>query len=176
MSKSTMTTDTMRQTLFPASPALRAASRHLPALFLLASVLVLASGCLYRMDITQGNYLDPSQVVRLENGMTKSQVKFLLGTPMLPNGFDADRWNYFLYEKAGNKVKPTTARVTIWFKDDKVDHFVRPDNTEELAARMAAQNEAAMKSQDAVLPAPRSTLPQIPSDQPRRAPRGSGGL
>lgn len=176
MSQFTMTNETMRQTHSPARSALRPL-RRLPTLFLLASTLAFTSGCLYRMDISQGNYLDPSQVVRLENGMTKSQVRFLLGTPMLPNGFDSDRWNYLLYEKRGRSKTPTTARVTIWFKDDKVDHFDRPADTEAIAARLAAANEAAMKSQgQQALPPPKSTLPQIPADQPVRAPRGSGGL
>ena len=40
------------------------------------------------MPIQQGNLLDPSQVAQLEVGMTRSQVSFLLGTPMVPPGFD----------------------------------------------------------------------------------------
>lgn len=121
---------------------------RLPVLVCLAGVLALGSGCLYRMDIKQGNYLDPTQVVQLQQGMTKSQVRFLLGTPQVPSGFDDDRWNYYYYEKRG-KNKAFTTRLTVWFKDDKVDRFERPENTEALAAAIAEQNAKAAAAQAA---------------------------
>jgi outer membrane protein assembly factor BamE len=80
-------------------------SARLLAAFSLAGLLTLASGCLYRMKIEQGNFLDPGQVMQLQEGMTKSQVRFLLGTPMVPHGFNSDRWNYYSYEKSGNADK-----------------------------------------------------------------------
>ena len=46
------------------------------------------AACVYRMDIQQGNLLDAEQVDQLEVGMTRSQVRFLLGTPMVPVAFD----------------------------------------------------------------------------------------
>jgi outer membrane protein assembly factor BamE len=76
--------------------------------------------------------------------MTKSQVKFLLGTPMVPNGFDSDRWNYYYYVKAGNQMKtPITRRLTVWFKDDKVERFDRPADAEAIAAAIAEDNAKA---------------------------------
>ncbi|MEO8313902.1 MAG: outer membrane protein assembly factor BamE [Pseudomonadota bacterium] len=150
----------------PTSRALTAAT--------LACALSLTSGCLYRMDIKQGNLLDPPQVVQLQNGMTKSQVKFLLGTPMVPNGFDSDRWNYYYYEKIGTR-KPATMRVTVWFKDDKVERFERPANTEGAAAAMAESNAKAAAEAAATSAAPPAAPPRIranpatttPTPQPR---------
>jgi outer membrane protein assembly factor BamE (lipoprotein component of BamABCDE complex) len=155
----------MRQTPSPAAGKLRRPARGVMAALALAATLTLATGCLYRMPILQGNYPDPSQVVKLQAGMTKSQVRFLLGTPMLPNGFNSDRWNYFYYEKIGNRT-PVTMHVTVFFKDDKVDHFERPDNTEAAAAAMAASNEAAMAKPSAPVAAPRSTMPTVPVARP----------
>ncbi len=66
---------------------------------LLAGLLPASSACVYRMPIQQGNFLDKKQVDQLEPGMTRSQVAFLLGTPMIPNGFDLDRWDYYYYAK-----------------------------------------------------------------------------
>jgi outer membrane protein assembly factor BamE len=151
---------------------MRQRSRHrLLAAMALAGVVTLATGCLYRMPIQQGNFLDPTQVVQLQQGMTKSQVKFLLGTPMVPDGFDSDRWNYYFYEKAG-KQKPFTMRLTIWFKDDKVDRFDRPANTEALAAAISAQNaRAAAESAAPTVAPPRiSSTPSSPTSprQPGR--------
>ncbi len=91
--------------------------------FALLALLALASGCLYRMPIQQGNVLNPDLVAQLEPGMTRSQVMFLLGTPMLPNGFNTDRWDYYYYSKYGRTVRADTKRLTVWFKNEKVDHF-----------------------------------------------------
>jgi outer membrane protein assembly factor BamE len=117
--------------------------RRLLPLVALSAVIALTTGCLYRMKIEQGNFLDPGQVMQLQEGMTKSQVRFLLGTPMVPTGFNSDRWNYYSYEKSGNAKTATTMRLTVWFKDDKVERFERPPNTEAIAAAIEADNEKA---------------------------------
>jgi outer membrane protein assembly factor BamE len=82
-----------------------------------------ASGCVYRMTVQQGNFLDPKQVSQLQAGMTRSQVRFLLGTPMLPDAFDRDRWDYLYYEKIGRLKKPDQRRLTVWFTEDKVQRY-----------------------------------------------------
>jgi outer membrane protein assembly factor BamE len=82
-----------------------------------------ASGCVYRMTVQQGNYLDPKQVTQLQVGMTRSQVRFLLGTPMLPDAFDRDRWDYLYYQKVGRLKKPDQRRLTVFFAEDKVARF-----------------------------------------------------
>lgn len=90
-------------------------------LVLIAAAL-LAGGCLYRMDIKQGNVLLPDQVLQLETGMTRPQVSFLLGTPMVPNTFNTDRWDYYFYERQG-RHEAATRRLVVWFKDDKVERI-----------------------------------------------------
>jgi outer membrane protein assembly factor BamE len=87
------------------------------------------SGCVYRMAIQQGNFLDPAQVAQLESGMTRSQVAFLLGTPMIPSAFDNDRWDYFYYLKDHRLKAPDTRRVTVYFKEDKVARVVSGPDT-----------------------------------------------
>ena len=89
----------------------------------LVLITMLTSGCLYRMAVQQGNVLDPADVAKLEDGMTRSQVMYLLGTPMLPNGFDTDRWDYFYSVRVGRMQQEYTRRLTIYFKDDKVERF-----------------------------------------------------
>ena len=68
----------------------------LPTIFLACSAFF-ASGCVYKMSIQQGNYLVTDSVSQLKEGMTRSQVRFLLGTPMVPDAFDDSRWDYFYY-------------------------------------------------------------------------------
>jgi outer membrane protein assembly factor BamE len=81
---------------------------------------LLASGCVYRMSIQQGNYLDPNSVAQLKEGMTRSQVRYLLGTPMVPDAFNESRWDYLYYLKRGRVRAAEQRRLTIWFENDKV--------------------------------------------------------
>jgi outer membrane protein assembly factor BamE len=105
----------------PHKSPMRPPFRQLILSTLLAAGFGLGStGCVYRMAIQQGNFLDPAQVSQLENGMTRSQVAFLLGTPMIPTAFDTDRWDYFYYLKDRRLKAADTRRVTVYFKDDKV--------------------------------------------------------
>lgn len=105
--------------------------RHLPLLALLA----LTAGCLYRMEVQQGNRLDESQVAQLETGMTRSQVLYLLGTPMVPPGFNEARWDYYHYFN-DHRGTERTRKLTVWFADDKVARI------EDDAPRAAGQQAA----------------------------------
>jgi len=94
----------------------------LPTLLLAVGAL-LSSGCVYKMSIQQGNYLVPDSVSQLKEGMTRSQVRFLLGTPMVPDAFDDSRWDYF-YSFTSQKVRtPLKRRLTIYFQDERVARF-----------------------------------------------------
>ena len=89
----------------------------------LAALSALLAGCVYRMDIQQGNYLDGHTVRQLKVGMTRVQVRYLLGTPMIKDIFDTDRWDYVYYFKRGYVERPIESRVTVFFHDGKVSHF-----------------------------------------------------
>jgi len=91
------------------------------ALALVALTLLPAlNGCVYRMNIQQGNYLENSTLAQLQVGMTRSQVRYLLGTPMVPDAFDNDRWDYLYYLRKGRLTKPEQRHLTVFFEDDKV--------------------------------------------------------
>ena len=94
------------------------------ALGLLATSTLL-SGCVYRMNIQQGNYLEGRTVDQLQVGMTRSQVRYLLGTPMVPDAFDKTRWDYLYFFKKGRWKRPEERHLIVWFKEDKVDRFER---------------------------------------------------
>jgi outer membrane protein assembly factor BamE len=87
--------------------------------------LAATSGCVYRMNIQQGNYLEARTVNQLQQGMTRSQVRYLLGTPMVPDAFDKERWDYLYYFKKGRLHKPEQRHLIVYFKEDKVDKFER---------------------------------------------------
>ncbi len=80
-------------------------------------------GCVYRMTIQQGNFLEDRAITQLQVGMTRSQVRYLLGTPMVPDAFDRDRWDYLYFLKIGRLKKPFERHLIVYFQDDKVSKF-----------------------------------------------------
>jgi outer membrane protein assembly factor BamE len=99
-----------------------------PVIRQLAGILVaaVAAGCVYRMDIQQGNLLDPEQVDQVEVGMTRSQVRFLLGTPMVIDAFEPDRWDYVYSLRRGHSRKVAKRHLVVWFEGDKVARIEEP--------------------------------------------------
>ena len=107
----------------------------------LGSVLcLLASGCVYRINIQQGNFLNQSAVETIKPGMTRSQVRYLLGTPMVADSFNKERWDYIYYLKIGRSRHVDSRRVTVYFDGDKVARLDKPT-----AAEAAAQDATAAK-------------------------------
>lgn len=76
----------------------------------------------YRPDIQQGNFISKEMLAQVQVGQSRDQVKFILGTPLLTDIFHADRWDYPFYLARGNG-ELTSAKVVIFFKDDKVERF-----------------------------------------------------
>ena len=76
----------------------------------------------YRPDIQQGNFVSKEMMAQLQVGQTRDQVKFILGTPLLTDIFHADRWDYPFYMARGNG-ELTSAKVTVYFKNDVVERF-----------------------------------------------------
>ena len=94
----------------------------LPTISLVFGAL-LTSGCVYKMNIQQGNYLVADSVSQLKEGMTRSQVRFLLGTPMVPDAFDENRWDYYYFFSSQRIKEPLKRRLTVYFADDKVARY-----------------------------------------------------
>ena len=81
--------------------------------------LVLVSGCVYQLDIQQGNLLEQDEIEAISVGMTRSQVRFLLGTPVVADSFNQDRWDYVYYFRNGRKA-PERRWVVVYFEEDRV--------------------------------------------------------
>lgn len=67
---------------------------HLRRLVLTAAAGALLAGCVYKVNIYQGWITDPGDIDKVEMGMTREQVAYLLGTPTVRDPFHADRWDY----------------------------------------------------------------------------------
>lgn len=79
------------------------------------------SSWVYRIDIPQGNYLEQKSIDKIQVGMTKEQVKFILGSPVLIDSFDDNTWNYLYRFKSGRSDKLNIQKsFTIKFLEDKL--------------------------------------------------------
>lgn len=73
----------------------------------------------YRIDVRQGNALTQEAVSRLSPGMTREQVRFVMGSPLLMDIFHADRWDYVYQFSTGYKA-PERRKLTLFFEGDKL--------------------------------------------------------
>jgi len=73
----------------------------------------------YKIDVNQGNYLSQDMVDKLKVGMTRSQVRTLLGTPLVTSAFRDSRWDY-VYEFAKQGKVREHRQFTVYFVDDKL--------------------------------------------------------
>ena len=80
----------------------------------------------YRIDIMQGNVVTKELAEMVKPGMTREQVRDLLGSPLLASAFHADRWDYvFTLRRQG--VEPQRRSVVAFFKDGKLERLEAPD-------------------------------------------------
>ena len=76
-----------------------------------------SSGCLYKLDTQQGNLVDAGKAEQLKAGMTRIQVKEILGTPLVQDPFHPDRWDYVYYYRSPNG-KEEGKRITVIFREN----------------------------------------------------------
>lgn len=95
------------------------------SILLLAACSVTEKLTPYKIDIQQGNVVTQEMVAKLKPGMTKAQVRFILGTPLITDAFHAHRWDYvYRYQKAG---KLTEERKLALFFDRELLQRVEGD-------------------------------------------------
>jgi outer membrane protein assembly factor BamE len=92
-------------------------------LVILASLC--ATACIYRIDVQQGNLLEDSDIEQVEVGMTRSQVQFLLGTPMVADSFHRDRWDYAYYLRHGKSREVDRRWLVVYFENERVARIDR---------------------------------------------------
>ena len=141
----------------------------------------------YRPDIQQGNVITSDMVDQLRPGMTRDQVRFMLGTPLLTDAFHPERWDY-LYYLNPRVGAPQRRNLVVYFKDNRLDHFTsdpmppesmadnlilgqkayaRPSTPPKAPALQAAPPESDSPKEPASQPAaPGSDSPKEPASQP----------
>ncbi len=102
----------------------------------------------YRVDVRQGNYISQEMVARLRPGMTRDQVRFALGTPLVADMFHANRWDY-VYRFQPGRGEIQLRRLVIFFQDDKL-------------ARVGGDVVAETEATAAVAPVPTTRVIEVP--------------
>jgi len=134
---------------------------------LILLLLVLVGGCVqpYRVAIEQGNVVTDEMLEKLKPGLTRSQVRFLLGTPLITDPFHPERWDYVHVFKEHAGAPARTRKLTVIFEGDTLAR-VESDYADRATAR----------DDDGSAPAER--VPAAPSDDAhaKAAPRAPGGV
>src|SRR5690554_1524222 len=124
---------------------------------LLAGALIVISGCVYKRDLPQGNYLTADMVGQLQPGMSRNQVINVMGRPLLEAPFDASQWDYvFRLDEAYGGVQ--RRRVTLTFDGNRLVDIQREGDM---------QREIELRASDSAGPQVEGAEPLEVTPQPR---------
>ena len=73
----------------------------------------------YRIDVEQGNLVTQDMIDQLQPGMSRRQARFIMGSPLVEDSFNADRWDYPYVIRNGQRII-REAQVTLIFDDDRL--------------------------------------------------------
>ncbi len=126
----------------------------------------LLSGCtlVHRIDIQQGNAVPPENFLKIKNGMTRPEVRQLLGTPLLTDVFHANRWDYYFRNEQGGKLVEQN-RFSVYFVDEKVARV------EGSPTASAVRGQVVGMPGQGSAPAPAPAPPSAPAPAPSPAPK-----
>jgi outer membrane protein assembly factor BamE len=105
--------------------------RLLQTILVAGWLIVALPGCLYRMDIPQGNRIDNGLEQQLEIGMSRNQVEFLLGSPAIVDLYQPDQWYYYYYLKTGDDGVIVKRHLTLTFTNEllsNIEGSLMPDS------------------------------------------------
>ena len=88
----------------------------------------------YRPDVQQGNVVTKEMVDQLRESMSRDQVRFLLGTPLLTSIFHTERWDYVYFLQRGNSDEKQRRHLVVLFKNDRLASYQSDPMPEESAA------------------------------------------
>jgi outer membrane protein assembly factor BamE len=150
------------------------------ALLALLGAAWIVAGCVYRPDIQQGNLLQTDDVEQVKAGMTRSQVRYLLGTPMVSDPFEPNRWDYVYTYQRGRDKKIDRSHFVVFFDGDKVSRVEKRDLPEENANSKILKQQRETKAPAAPAPAaaPAPVAPSgtdLPTDPPAAQKPPGGG-
>ena len=133
----------------------------------------------YRMEIQQGNFVSQDMVSKLKPGMSKDQVRFVLGTPLITDSFHADRWDYVFRRQRANSSELEHRKIAVFFEEGKLKRIegdVTPAANADPAGGKAPEPQAnagspaepkAVAAEATSKPADAQAPGEAPADQPQ---------
>lgn len=104
----------------------------------------------YRIDVRQGNYVTQDMVAKLKPGMSRDQVRFALGTPLVADMFHADRWDY-VYRFQPGRGEAQLRRLVVFFEEGKL-------------VRVGGDVVAETGTAEPATPAPAARIIEVPAE------------
>lgn len=92
------------------------------ALVLLLALSACSLPVFFRVPVVQGNIVTADQVAKLQKGMTKKQVAYVLGTPLIESPFEADRWDYVFYYR-NPRAHVRQSKLDLYFVNGKLSQI-----------------------------------------------------
>jgi outer membrane protein assembly factor BamE len=118
----------------------------------------------YRIEIQQGNFVSQEMVSQLKLGMSKDQVRFVLGTPLITDSFHADRWDYVFRRQRANSRELEQRKLAVFFEDGKLKR-IEGDVTPAASTDAAGVKTPEAKPEAQQVPAPVTTPESRPAVQ-----------
>jgi len=81
--------------------------------------ILFSTACVYKTPVQQGNVLEQDDIDKINPGMSKRQIVFILGTPAIADPFNQDRWEYINTYKIDGKIDKVK-KLSLFFTDDKL--------------------------------------------------------
>lgn len=123
----------------------------------------------YKIDVVQGNFVSKEQAAAVKPGMSRVQVREILGTPLLSSVFHADRWDYvFTFKRQG--LAPQARNVTVFFKGDSLER-IEADALPSEAEFVASLDSGRKSVKVPVLEMTEESLKQLPAPEKTAEPK-----
>ena len=78
----------------------------------------------YQVPVAQGNIISVSMLSKLETGLSKAQVQYIMGTPSVKDPFNSSKWDYIGYEIIGNELL-REVHYSLYFQEDKLSKWIK---------------------------------------------------
>lgn len=127
----------------------------------------------YRIEIQQGNFVSQEMVAKLKPGMSKDQVRFVLGTPLIADSFHADRWDYVFRRTRTNSTVLEERKIAVFFENGKftrVEGDVMPEEGTDRAGIKSPAAQPAPSAEAAAATAAQANAGKAPSGSDAAAP------
>jgi len=139
-----------------------------PFAVVLCSLVLAGCNLVYKIDVQQGNYVTEDVVARVKTGMTKAEVRQILGTPLVADIFHANRWDYYFSSVKNHKAENRTL-LSVFFENDKVS-AVKGESHPPAPPPVGQAGPAAAQAPASPAPAPASPAPAPAPASPAPAP------